>query len=185
MAKVNASFEAFLKGMLKDRTSAEKKRKIDKTRDHQVSGFMKVVFEENHFPNKDAAVITSHTELLKVVNKYGLKIIRLSRIEETTAIDNMFADIDKIDITPLIPTGITRWIPVIEASNAAYKGAAYTYISDSTQVASTKSATDLAPALEHDLEELYAMLYATIKRTPSDVLKKAYAELETLIDSVK
>lgn len=182
---VNSSFDAFIQGMLRDKASAEKKRILDQSRDHKVSGFMNVVFEEKKFPNEDASVINAHSELLKIVNKYGLKIIRLPRDEETAAIDNLLADIAQMDVTPLAATGILRWIPTIKTANIEYKKEAKAYISESSDTASTKSASDLAPALEDALEDLYLMLFATIKRTPTDVLKKAYADLETLINSMK
>lgn len=185
LAKVNASFADFKAGMSRDKTTAEKKRKLDKSRDHKVSGFSNVVFEEKKFPNKDEAILSSLKDLLKIVNNYGRKITRLSRAEETAAIDNMLADIAKIDVTPLIPTGIPRWIPEIAKANEEYKKGAAEYIDGSTEDDVIKSASNLAPALEDDLEELYAMLYATIKRTPSKELKKAYAKLEKLIDPMR
>jgi hypothetical protein len=185
LAKVKASFADFKDGMSRDKTTAEIKRALDVSRDHKVSGFSNVVFEEKKFPNKDEAILSSHKDLLKIVNNYGRKITRLSRAEETAAIDNMLADIAKIDFTPLIPTGIPRWIPEIAFANEEFKKGAAAYIDGSTEDDAIKSASDLAPALEQDLNELYAMLYATIKRTPSEELKKAYAKLEKLIDSMR
>jgi hypothetical protein len=146
---------------------------------------MNVVYEERKFPNEDQLIIDTHADLLKILKKRGRKIIRLPRAEETAAIDNMLADISKMDITPLTVTGITRWIPFVAAANEEYKQAAKEYISDSTDANAEASASSLAPALENDLEEMYTMLFAAIKRTPSDALKKAYADLETLIDSMK
>lgn len=183
MAKVNSSFVAFKEGMLKDKASAAKKGKLDLKRDLVVSGFMNVVFEERKFPNEVAGMVDAHAALLKIVKKYGLKIVRLRRVEETAAIDNLLADIAKLDIALLLPTGIPRWIPAIEAANGEYKKAAKEFVSDSTDDAAIKTASSLAPALEEALEDLYTMLFATIKRTPSEVLKKAYGDLETLIDS--
>lgn len=119
------------------------------------------------------------------MKKYGVKIGRLPRDEETAAIDNLLADIAQMDVTPLLPTGIPRWIPAIKAANGEYKKAAKEYISDSTNAAATKAASILAPALEEALEDLYTMLFATIKRTPSDDLKKTYGDLETLVDSMR
>ncbi len=184
LVKVNGSFDTFRQGMLRDKASAEKKRELDLSRDHKVSGFMNVTFEEKKFPNKDEAVLNTHKKLLKIINNYGRKITRLSRAEETAAIDNLLADIAMMDVTPLVPTGIPRWIPEIATANEEYKKAAKEYIDDSTDDDAIKSASSLAPALEDDLDDLYAMLYATIKRTPSKELKKAYAKLEKLIDSI-
>jgi hypothetical protein len=181
---VKRSLTAFKEGMLKDKASAEEKGKLDINRDLIVSGFMNVVLEEQKFPNKDVAIVATHAALLKIVKKYGFNIIRLRRAEETAAIDNLLADIAQMDITPLTPTGIPRWIPVIEAANEEYKLAAKEFISDTTDTGFTKSASSLAPALEEALEDLYTMLFVTIKRSPSDALKKAYGDLETLIDSM-
>lgn len=185
IVKLNASFAAFKTGMLKGKASAEKKRNLDLKRDQIVSGFMNVVFEEDNFPNEDELILKAHEDLLKIVNKYGVKIARFSRARETASIDNLLADIAKMDITPLAVTGIPRWIPAMEVANEEFRAAAKEYISDSTDAGATKSASSLAPALEEDLEDMYAMLYATIKRTPSDALKKAYGDLKTLINSMK
>lgn len=185
LAKAKVSLAAFKQGMLKDKASAEEKRELDLKRDRIVSGFMNVVYEEQKFPNEDQLIIDSHADLLKIVKKYGRKIIRLPRAEETAAIDNLLADIAELDVTPLTITGIPRWIPFVESANEEYRQAAKEYISDSTDADAKASASSLAPALEDDLEEMYTMLFATIKRTPTDALKKAYAELETLIDSMK
>ena len=182
---VQSALIPFKEGMVKDAASAEQKRELDLKRDHRVSGFFSAVLAERKFPNVDKAVLKSHADLLKIVNKYGKNIIRLSRDEETSAIDNLLADINQIDVAPLATTGITRWLPAIEAANKEYKVAAKTYISDSVEADAIKAASILAPALEDALEKLFTRLFATIMLSPTDALKKAYAELETLVESMR
>ena len=146
---------------------------------------MNVVNEEQKFPNDDEKIVNAQAELLTIVKKYEHRIIRFPRAEETAAIDNLLADIAQMDVKPMLQTGIPRWIPAIEAANEDYKQAAKEFISDRKDAGFIESASSLAPALEEALEDLYTMLFATIKRTPNDALKKAYGDLETLIDSMR
>lgn len=171
--------------MTKDKASAEKKRELDQTRDTRLSGFFAVVSAEEKFDNEDDIILNSYTQLLIIANKYGQKIRRLPRDEETVTINNMHADIAQIDITPLVPTGIPRWIPKIEAANTANKDAAADYLTDSVEADAIQAASDLAPELEDSLNKLFATLFANITLTPNDELEKAYAKLVTLIDSVR
>lgn len=183
--KANSSFAAFKEGMLKDQASAESKRKLDLKRDQIVSGFMKAADAEENFPNDNEQIKKTLEKLLKIKNKYGLNIVRLRRDEETSSIDNLLADIAQINTTSLASTGLLRWIPVLKDANDEYKQASQEYISDSTDADAILAASTLAPVLETDLEEMYFMLFAAIKRNPTDALKKAYADLEKLIESVK
>jgi hypothetical protein len=178
-------FNPFKAGMLKDKVSAEEKGKLDQVRDQRVTGFFAVLYAEEKIENDDPAILASYTALLKIANKYGQNIRRLPREEETAAIDNLLAEIAKINISPLIPTGIPRWIPSLAAANKAYKIASAQFISDNTDAKATEAAGLLAPRLVDALEELYTNLFAVIRLTPSDELKKAYAALEILVDSVR
>ena len=176
-------FTPFKAGMLKDKVSAEEKGKLDQVRDQRVTGFFGAVYAEDKIGNDDPAILASYAELLKIADKYGPNIRRLPRDEETAAIDNLLAEINRIDISPLVPTGLPRWIPSLAAANNAYRIASAKFISDSTDADSTEAASIQAPELVVALEELYTNLFAVITLTPSDELKKAYAELENLVDS--
>jgi hypothetical protein len=182
---VEDALNSFKKGMVKDPASAKGKKRLDYHRDEYVTGFMGNVQSEQKFPHQDLALLKVLAELLEVVKKYGLNIKRLRVDQETAAIDNMMADIADLDITPLEPTGLTRWIPVVEQANADYKEAASDFISDTTESANTLAATLQAPQLEDTLEGFYAMAFAQLKMSPTEELSKAYAELETLVDSMK
>jgi hypothetical protein len=184
-AKANSSYIAFKASMTKVRVTAKKKRALDVSRDRKVTGFMNVTEEERKYDHDDKVILKALEALLIVEKNYGTKITRFSRAEETSAIDNLLTDVAMLDLTPLLATGIPRWVPKIEAANEAYKDADEDYNTDSTDETEANSAGSLAPALEHDLNELYAMLYAAIKRTPTPELIKAYAKLEILIDSLK
>ncbi len=182
---VENAFTPFVTGMLKDKASAEKKRELDQSRDNRTSGFFAALYAEENFDHKDPVILKSLTDLLKVANKYGPGIIKLPRDEETAAIDNLLGDIGQIDITPLLETGITRWIPKIEAENEAYRVAAAKYITDSVLAEASKAASVLAPALEDELELLYKKLFATIIVSPTPELEKTHAELKKLVDSMR
>lgn len=185
LLKVESLFQTFQTAMLKVKASASEKQGLDHTRDDLLSGFLHAVYGENKFPHEDETIAKSRDELVKVADKHDFKIIRLPNDEETAAIHNLLADIAKLDITPLVPTGLTRWIPLIETANNNYKVATKDYISGTTEVAATQWANKLAPELKDELEELYATLFGAIKMGPTDQLRKAYAELETLVDSMR
>lgn len=182
---VENAFVPFKAGMLKNNASGEKKGKLDQTRDKRVTGFFGALDAEEKIENDDPAILASYVELVKIADKYGPSIRRLPRDEETTAIDNLLAEIAKIDITPLVPTGIPRWIPSLEATNNGYRDASSEFISDSVEADSTEAASIQAPELIDALEKLYLKIFASIALTPNDELEKAYAELETLVDSMR
>ncbi len=170
--------------MTKDQASAEDKFRLDKKRDKFISGFMSDVNAEEKFPNEDAAILQSLGALLKIVKKYDFKITRLSYYEETVAIDNMLSDIGQIDISPLEAIGIPRWIPVIAEANKEFIDATTKFVSDSNEASAMQAASKLVPALEDALEELYAQMFSVIRTSPTDQLRKAYGELEILINSM-
>lgn len=182
---VLTALQAFKKGMLKDMASADSKHSLDYQRDEMITGFLTNVSSEKKFPHKDKAIKKALSKLVKITRKYGLSIKRLPMDAETAAIDNLLADIAEEDFTLLAPTGITRWLPEIEAANTEFKEAASVYLSESTEAETTKSASRLAPELEDALEGLYAMMFALLKTSPSNELKKAYEELDNLVDSMR
>lgn len=182
---VEKVFIPFKEGMLKDNASGEEKGKLDQKRDKRVSGFYAVLDAEEKIENDDPGILASYAALLKIADKYGPDIRRLPQDEETIAIDNLLDEINKIDITPLVPTGITRWIPSLEATNNAYRTASTKFISDSVDADSIEAAGIQAPELKKALEHLYKKLYGNIIVAPTDELEKVYAELETLVDSMR
>jgi hypothetical protein len=182
---VENAFVPFKAGMLKDDASAEKKGELDQKRDKRVTGFFAVIDAEEKIENEDETILASYAALMKIADKYGPSIRRLPRNEETIAIDNLLEEIGHIDITPLVPTGIPRWIPSLEATNNAYRDASSKYISDSVEADSTEAASIQAPELIDALEKLYLKIFASIALTPNDELEKAYAELEKLVDSMR
>lgn len=178
-------FETFKQAMVKEKASAKDKKRLDHERDEVLTGFVLNVKSELKFPHQDEIVKKALAELALVVRKYGMRIKRLPLDQETAALDNLLADIAEIDITPLDPTGLTRWIPELESANTRFKEAAQTFISDSVEDASTDAATKQAPELEDALEGLYAMMYAVLKTAPDAEMETAYQELEELVDSMK
>lgn len=182
---VENAFVPFKAGMLKNDASADQKGKLDQTRDKRVSGFFGALNAEEKIENEDETIVASYAELMKIADKYGPSIRRLPRNEETIAIDNLLEEISHIDITPLVSTGIPRWIPSLEATNNAYRDASSEYISESVEADSTEAASIQAPELIDALEKLYLKIFASIVLTPNEEIEKAYAELETLVDSMR
>ncbi len=177
--------DLFKGGMTKEQASAASKKELDNARDVLVSGFIKGVRIESAFPYTDTTSKEAINALLKVVNNYGTGIARLSYNEESAALDNLLADISKLDITPLADSGLARWIPLIEQANNNFKEAVSDYISESAKSSAVESATDVAPALLDALEALYAMIYAYLKIENSEELKEAYTQLQILLESYK
>ena len=178
-------FASFKKAMVKDKTSAKEKQRLDFNRDEFLTGFHGAVKSELKFQYTDPVMIKVREELWNVVKKYGIGIKRLPFDEETAAIDNMLSDIAENDITSLASTGLLRWIPKIEKANKEYMEASSEFITDLTKAAATRAATLQAPELEDALEKFYATIFAQIIVSPSDELKKVYGELETLVDSMR
>lgn len=185
LSHVTNAFQPFKNGMIKVQASGSSKKEIDTERDNLTTGFLRAIAAEQQFPHTDSATIESLKNLATKANKYSMKITRLPFNEETAAIDNFMADIKPLDLTPLNNSGLTRWIPLIETANKAFKEAAVLYIKDSAQSHTIASATDTAPALIDALEGLYAMLFALIKVNANATHIKSYLQLQTLVDSYR
>lgn len=185
LKNVQDALISFKQGMLKDRTSTKDKKRLDFKRDEFLTGFIGNVHSEQKFPHDDEIILKALVELLEIVEKYGLNMKRLPHDEETAAIDNMLADISEVDVSSLTLTGLPRWIPEIDKANTEFKGAASVFISDTSTASDTQAATWQVPKLEDALEGIYAMVFALLKTSPSDELKKIYGELETLVESMK
>ena len=82
-------------------------------------------------------------------------------------------------------SSVGRWTPLIKEPNQRFKDVAKEFVEESTAVASLESASAVAPGLVHALEDLFIQLFSVIRVSPTDDLKKAYSELETLVDSYR
>ena len=182
--QVEKEFVPFKEGVLKSKAVAEK-TVVDKVRDRYNSGFFFDIKAETYYPYTDKAAIETVNKLKALSKKYGTKINRLPFNEETAAVDNCMADADKIDLSPLTSQAIGRWIPLIKEANQHFKEVAKEFVEDSTAVASLESATAVAPGLVDAIEELLIQIFSVIRVTPSDALKKAYSELDTLVNSYR
>lgn len=177
--------EKLKKGMIRDQASADKKQQLDNIRDKYNSGFFAAIDSESLFPHNDQQAIQTITDLNSLTNKYGYKLNRWSYDEETAQIDNMLADITKIDLSPLNGTGIARWIPLLQEANNSFKSATSEYISDSAEVSTSAAAGSYALELKKALDNLFTILFALATLDPSEELITAYNELETLVEAQK
>lgn len=183
--KVETEFTNFKEGVLKNYISAKEKTTIDKERDRYNSGFCYAIKSEFHYPYEDVNAIETINKLKDLYKKYGFKINRLPLNEETAALDNSMTEAEAIDLTPLPNTTIGKWIPLIKEANQRFKEISGEIIQGSAEAAQLESATALAPELTVAIEKLIVQIFSAIHVTPSEALTKAYAELDTLVDSYR
>lgn len=179
---VQAAFESFLTGMQKDSTASDK-RTLDRTRDQFLSGFFFGITAESYYPTDDPVVKEVLKKLLLVTGKYGTKIKNLPYNEETAAVDNLLAELAKIDLSTI--PNLDRWVAKIDTANEDFKVASKDYLETTVADSETKSATFLAPALVTELENLYTMAFAFAKTAPDGQLTKAYLELSQLVKTYR
>lgn len=182
--QVEKEFAAFKEGAQKNKTKAEKKI-IDDNRDDLISGLFFNIKSETYYPYTDKAANETIVQLKELSKKYGTKINRLPYNEETAAIDNCIEEVEKIDLSTLESPSITRWIPMLKDANQRFKEVTKEFVEDSTAATKLASATSSAPNLIHAVEELFIQLFALIRVSPTDELKKTYSELQTLVDSYR
>jgi hypothetical protein len=182
---VETEFANFKEGVLKNHVSAEVKTTLDKERDRYNSGFCYELKAEFSYPYTDGNAIETINKLKALYKKYGFKINRLRMNEETAALDNCMKEAEGIDLTPLTNQAIARWIPLIKDANQRFKKVADDIIEENAIAAQMESASSVAPGLTNALESLFVQIFSAIHIAPSDALKKAYTELETLADSYR
>ena len=182
--QVEKEFVPFKEGVLKSKAVAEKTA-VDKVRDRYNSGFFFDIKAETYYPYTDKTAIETVNKLKALSKKYGFKINRLPYNEETAAVDNCMEEVDKIDLSLLTSPAIGRWIPLIKEVNQRFKDIAKEFVEESTAVATLESASATAPGLIQAIEELLIQIFSVIRVRPNDALKKAYSELETLVNSYR
>ena len=185
LQQVESALAAFIQGMLKDKSTGVSKKTLDKRRDYAISGFFNVIKAEKYFPHEDENVVEAIIKLSAIINRFGLDIIRLPYDEETSAVDNMIAEIKEFESYDLLDVSVTRWIPVIEKLNEEFKTASKEFITAKTVLNNRDSATTLAPYLTEALEGLYTMMFAYLKIGNNEAINKAYNEVNTLVDGLK
>ncbi len=183
--KVEKEFVAFKEGVSKKQAGAEVKKTVDKERDRYNSGFFFDIKAETYYPYTDEAAIKTVKKLKDLSKTYGTKINRLPFNEETAAVDNCIEEAEKIDLSPLTNSAVSRWIPMIKEANQRFKEVTKEFVEESTAVASLESASAVAPGLIDALEDLFIQLFSVIRVSPSDALKKAYSELGTIVNSYR
>ncbi|MEO1254215.1 MAG: DUF6261 family protein [Bacteroidota bacterium] len=182
VAKVKAEFATFMQGIQKDAAQSDKKT-LDKTRDQFVSGFFFAVKSETYFPHVEQITKDAVAALSKLADKYGFEINRLSYDEQSAAVDNMIEEVEAINLTDL--AHLSRWVAELKAANEAFKAAAKDFLTSTVEQSDTDSATQVAPRLTGELENLYTMLFAHAQVSGTDTLRQAYNELSALVDSYR
>lgn len=172
-------YEAYQQAMTKEQTASDKKT-LDQARDRVNSGFFTAVQAEQSFPHESGTAMSTLQAVTNVTDKYGFSLNRMPYDEQTTATDNLIAELEKINMEGL--PELARWIPKLKASNDAFKAGADEYFQDVLAVSGQVSASALAPGLMAEIEKLFGLLYAHRQIAGNEALDQAYAELEMLID---
>lgn len=180
-AQANTAYEQFKEAMKKDEANSNKKT-LDRSRDALNSGFFAGVRSEQNFPH-EAETQSTLNKVLKVTDKYGLMLNRLSYDEQTAETDNMVAELEAIDFGAL--AHLSRWIPLIKEANGSFKEGSEKYLNSKVSVEDQASATALAPTLEHELEGLYTLMFAHAQVSQDDELANAYKKLTALVDAYR
>ncbi len=180
--KVEDAFNTFLEGMKKEGANSDKST-LDKTRDNLLAGFFFSVKAEEYFPNGDESVAAALKQLRELTESYGFKITRLPYDEETSAIDNLISRVEAIDLTTL--GHVARWLELIKTANENFKEASKDYLEQRVDSAALDSASEAAPVLLTQLENLYTMLFANAKVSVDDAQIRAYSELSELVNTYR
>ncbi len=181
IAKVKKAYDPFIDGMRKEQLTATTKKEQDEIRDRLLNGFIKCVRAEACFPHTDTKALEAQKSLQRIVDKFGLEIVRLPNNTETSAIDNMLSEIETIDLSPLNDSGLVRWLTHIKGANNEFKKASLEYNSESTENKQLLSASTIAPELRNALNALYALLFGLLLVEPTDELKSIQMQISTLV----
>ncbi len=180
--KVVDALNVFKEGMQKDVALTISKSELDKVRDKLLIGFTTTVKAETYYPHNDG-VSKLVASIDNIVNKYN-GIARYRYNEETAAIDNMLDELNQVFKDQETLENVKRWIPLIKAANIDFKNAADEFIEDSAKRDSTESASNLAPQLSEDLQNLYTLMFAHAQIGTNQDIISAYQKLEILINTV-
>lgn len=184
-AKASIIFDAYVDGMRKKPALAKYKRLLDDTRDRYLSGFKKTLNGELAFPYEDPKMKEILGEIKKTIDKYGSQVYRLKNEEETSVLDNIIADIEKLEMNELSGNAVEKWIPLLKKANNDYKNASEIYLADKTEAKEIQSASKMADELADSLNNLFVMMFAFAKTSKSEELIKSYALLEELAASFR
>lgn len=180
--KASATLQTFVKGMQKEVLDGQQRAAYDKHRDKYTSGFLSNIRYEKNFNHTDENAATV-VALNNVINKYT-GIARLPFNEQTAATDNMLQEVKAVLGSSESFPNLTRWIPLIEETNGKFKDASSDLIKDKANLKETDAASEIAPQLTADLQNLYTLMFAYAQIGTSEAIVTAYKELEVLIESV-
>lgn len=170
-------------GMVKQEASASEKANLDKKRDKLISGLFYQIKSEAYFPHENAE--EKLQSLQSFQKKYGFAINRLPLDEQTATVDNMLAEAETLKLDNFAGGRIQHWFPLILEANNDFRAASGEYVSEKVNAQGTDSASDVAPQLVEALELLIKSAFglALLSGTPES--KKAYQELEVIINSFR
>nr|WP_319401004.1 DUF6261 family protein [uncultured Carboxylicivirga sp.] len=183
LLKVKATLDRFKLGMIKGQVSATEKVSLDRVRDRLVSGFIHDLKAEFYFPHSDEDKKTL-TEVNQIIKKHGSSIVRLPQNEETAAIDNLLFELKQLNQSVFEGNGLSRWLPLIEDANAAYKNAAGEFVDEKADAALVMSASMVAMELTVSLENLYTLLFAHAKVSDNESIHSAYSKIEEIVSAL-
>lgn len=182
VGKVQSAFTNFQQGMTKGSVASDKKT-LDKTRDRLNTGFFTSVEAEQYFPQQEEATQQLLAEVVRITDKYGFGLSRLSYDEQTASTDNMIEELEALDLTSL-PT-ISRWLAPVKAANEDFRQGVKNYLEVLTTSKDTEAAYKAAEPLTDALNELFKMLFAHVKVSNTEPLVSAHKSIATLVDSYR
>ena len=178
------AFNAFKESMINIQISSNKKG-LDDARDRLISGVVQASKAELKFPHDDSDVATAVKQFTDIVNSYGNDVAEKPYDEESAEVDNLLDELKRVDLTVLEPTGLPRWIPVIENANNAFKTRSDEVIEETAAAEYVEAATKLSSPLITALNQLFVMLFSQANSTKSEALFTAHKEIEVLVDSYR
>jgi uncharacterized cupin superfamily protein len=183
LEEVKTVLNPFKEGMRKANVYSTERNLKDKVRDNFTSAFMQCAKGEKDFPYENDEVISAVEGLAAVLEKYSAKVTKLPLDEETAALDNMLAEVDKLNLTALEGRDILRWPAIIKEANEEFKSVSGNFIEDNVQANEILAASKIAPQLRSEIEKLYVKLFSLINIHANEEHIKAYAQLQEIVKS--
>jgi hypothetical protein len=183
LEEVNRFFEPFKEGMRKASVIGTERKQKDKVRDDYTSALMNCTIAEKLIPTDDEQVIAALENLTAVLDKYSFSVTRLPLDEETAELDNMLAEIDRLDLSALEGRDILRWPVLIKAANEDFKVVSGDFIEDNVEAKEILAASKIAPDLSHALDKVYVKLFSLINVHEKEEHIKSYLQIQEIIKS--
>lgn len=178
--QASTAYTQFVTGLQKEQVTITEVLKLDDSRDNLTLGLLKSIKPELHYPYASEAEKTAVAELKKIDAKYSMKFVRGNRDEQTAELDNLLADLSKVNLSALTGNGIQRWIEPLTTAAAKYKEGALKYNKSKTDEDQILSASKSLPELKTALDGLLAFTYSNAMYGVNPQIKEAYQQIVTL-----